>query len=59
MKCIVCEREKLFETEGRFIDGSWKEDVLLEEYKNKWVCCYFCYKKLTEKKKNKQKEGRK
>lgn len=50
--CIVCGRDKIFEGEGRYIDGSWKEDKEVAKFGRKklWVCCYNCYfstKKIT------------
>ena len=46
MKCVVCGREKLFDGEGRIINGDWADDVFLKKYFGKWVCCYKCYSKL-------------
>jgi len=49
MKCIVCKREKIFDGEGRIIDGSWIDDGKIEKkYRLKWVCSFPCYRKLLE-----------
>ncbi len=48
VKCIVCERVKLCEGEGRVIDGSWERDRLIQDLTGKWVCSYKCYEKLIE-----------
>jgi len=50
--CILCGREKMFEGEGRIIDGSWANDRNIPEEKWGWVCCYKCYEKILKKTKN-------
>jgi len=49
MKCVICGRNKSFETEGRIIDGTWYSDILVpKELHGKWVCCYRCYRDLVD-----------
>ena len=45
VKCFNCGREKIFENEGRFIDGSWKEDELFLKrgLAGVWICSWNCY----------------
>jgi len=46
-KCVVCSRKKSSPSEGRYIDGSWRDDYKIpEKFQNKWVCSYRCYEKL-------------
>ena len=47
VSCAFCGRKRLFETEGRTIDGSWADDDNLDKsYYGQWVCSYACYDKL-------------
>jgi hypothetical protein len=48
IRCVVCGRKKEFESEGRFIDGTWRYDLLIPWCHGKWVCCYNCYSKLID-----------
>ena len=49
MKCKNCKREKLFHSEGRFIDGKWAQDNLIpKKLWNKWICSYNCYIRLID-----------
>jgi len=51
IKCCVCKREKKLKEEGRFIDGEWVDDDLIQKrYWGKWVCSYSCYNKMVRKK---------
>ena len=49
VKCISCGRKKLFLSEGRIINGDWRDDVYLSKYTGEWVCCYTCYQDLLRK----------
>ncbi len=47
LQCVVCQRKKIVQNEGRIIDMSWHTDYMIPDYaKGKWVCCYNCYSKL-------------
>jgi hypothetical protein len=43
--CYHCGRERLHLSHGRFIDGSWIDDlrVRYKEAWGKWVCSFACY----------------
>jgi len=49
MKCFVCGRERVSPEEGRIINGSWAEDILVPlEFWGVWVCSFRCYNNLVE-----------
>ncbi len=46
-QCVVCGRYRMFEGEGRHIDGSWSKDAHVpNRYWGEWVCSYACYREL-------------
>jgi predicted nucleic-acid-binding Zn-ribbon protein len=56
VRCIVCNRRKTCQNEGRIIDGFWAEDLKVDKkYWYKWVCCWNCYTKLIKKEINNEK----
>jgi hypothetical protein len=47
--CAQCGIKKLFDTQGRVVNGDWCNDqYLLPEFQYAWVCSYKCYMELVE-----------